>query len=684
MTGSSGTATGSNVGATRESGEPQIAGNPGGQSVWFTWTAPASGTATFDTVGSSFDTLLGVYTGTNVASLSLVAEGDDIDSSTYQSRVTFSATAGTTYEIAVDGWHSTRYNTTSNGAVQLNWSAAAGAPPPPPPPSGPANDLFANAQAVSGSASGSNVGATRESGEPQITGNAGGQSVWYAWTAPSSGTATIDTTGSSFDTLLGVYTGASVSALTLVAENDDIDSSTRQSRVSFAATAGTTYRIAVDGYHSTAQNTTASGSVTVNVALATGSPPPPPPSGTSGDMFAQPIAISGASGAQTASTTGATKEQGEPAHATNAGGHSIWFRWTAPAYGTASFSTAGSGFDTTLAVYTGTAVNALTWVSANDDASSSTSTSALTFIAVAGTTYSIAVDGWGGASGPVKLTWQMGTEAPLVSGDPLLAVAGDVHANCSDSQAQATANALDGLGATAIVADGDLTDNGGTYQLTNCFGSTWNRFGSRLYPVFGNHEFDQASATPTFNFFGSRAGSPGQGWYSFDLGTWHVVVLNSNCSKVGGCTTSSPQVTWLKQDLAAHPAQCTLAFWHHPLFTSVPEPNGNDQSPSTLWQTLYNAGADVVVNAHSRSYERFAPQTASGALDTAHGIREFITGTGGGALDGTRSSAAANSEAWNGTVFGVLALTLHPGSYDWRFVAAGGGSYADSGHASCH
>jgi hypothetical protein len=141
----------------------------------------------------------------------------------------------------------------------------------------------------------------------------------------------------------------------------------------------------------------------------------------------------------------------------------------------------------------------------------------------------------------------------------------------------------------------------------------------------------------------------------------------------------------LQQDLAAHPAQCTIAFWHHPLFTSVPEPSGNDASTQPLWQVLYANGADVIVNAHSRSYERFAPQTPTGALDTTNGIREFIVGTGGGSLDGTRSSVAPNSQAWSGTAFGILQLTLHPGSYDWRFVsAAGGASYTDSGSASCH
>ena len=692
LTGQSGTVTGSNVGATRETGEPTIAGNAGGQSVWFSWTAPATGTATVDTVGSSFDTLLGVYTGSSVSALTLVASNDDLSSSTYQSRVTFSAAAGATYRIAVDGYHSNTRNTTASGSVTLNWSESGSAPPPPPPPSGPANDPFAGAQAVSaasGSATGSNQGATRESGEPTIAGNAGGASVWFSWTAPSSGTATVDTTGSAIDTLLGVYTGSAVSALTLVASNDDLSSSVYQSKVTFPVTAGTTYKIAIDGYHSNSSGSTAQGALKLNWSTATSAPPPPPPppppsGGGTGDAFAQALAISGTSGSTTGSTVGATKEAGEPAHATNAGGHSIWFRWTAPQGGTATFSTAGSNFDTTLAVYTGSSVSALTWVSSNDDASSAASTSALTFIPTAGVTYSIAVDGWDGASGSVNLAWSMGTETLPGSGDPVLVAAGDVHANCTTSQAGSTAQAIDATGANAVVADGDLSDTGSYYQMDNCFGSTWGRFGSRLYSVLGNHEYTQANAGPYFSYFGSNAGTAGQGWYSFNLGTWHVVVLNSNCSLVGGCGSGSPQLTWLQQDLAAHPTACTLAFWHHPLFTSVPEPSGNDQTTAPLWDALSSAGADVVVNAHSRSYERFAPQTSAGVADAQHGIREFVTGTGGGELDGSRPSTAPNSEAWQSSSFGVLRLALHAGSYDWSFVNAGSGTYADSGTTACH
>src|SRR5579872_721187 len=259
LSGGSGSVTGSTVGATREQGEPLIVGNAGGASIWFSWTAPAAGSVSVDTVGSSFDTLLGVYTGSSVAGLSLVGANDDIGGGVYQSRVSFTAAVGVTYRFVVDGYHSNANGTTATGSVVLNW-AQSGSPPPPPPPGGPANDLFANAQVLSGgsgSVTGSTVGATREQGEPLIVGNAGGASIWFSWTAPAAGSVSVDTVGSSFDTLLGVYTGSSVAGLSLVGANDDIGGGVYQSRVSFTAAVGVTYRFVVDGYHSNANGTTA-------------------------------------------------------------------------------------------------------------------------------------------------------------------------------------------------------------------------------------------------------------------------------------------------------------------------------------------------------------------------------------------------------------------------------------------
>jgi hypothetical protein len=232
ISGSGGSTSGTTVGMTKEAGEPNHAGNTGGHSIWYAWTAPATGSVTIDTIGSSFDTLLGAYTGTSVSALTLVAANDD--ASGLQSRVIFTASGGTTYRIAVDGYGG------ASGSVTLHWAQGATS-------SGPANDMFAAAQAVTGTATGTTVGATKETGEPNHAGNPGGHSIWFTWTAPAAGQATVSLAGSSFDTLLGVYTGSTVSTLALVAGNDDANG-TLQSQVVFTAAAGATYRIAVDGY----------------------------------------------------------------------------------------------------------------------------------------------------------------------------------------------------------------------------------------------------------------------------------------------------------------------------------------------------------------------------------------------------------------------------------------------------
>ena len=238
ISGTSGSTTGTSVNATKETGEANHAGNSGGKSVWWTWSPTGTGSATITTIGSSFDTLLAIYTGTSVASLTAVASNDDISTSTLQSSVTFTATAGQTYQIAVDGYSA------ASGSIALNWTQTVGT-------SGPANNAFSSAIALtsaSGTTSGSNASATKETGEPRHAGNGGGASVWWKITPTAAGHVTVNTAGSSFDTLLAVYTGASVSQLTTVASSDDTGA-TLQSAVSFTATAGTTYYVAVDGYN---------------------------------------------------------------------------------------------------------------------------------------------------------------------------------------------------------------------------------------------------------------------------------------------------------------------------------------------------------------------------------------------------------------------------------------------------
>ncbi|HEV3410129.1 MAG TPA: right-handed parallel beta-helix repeat-containing protein, partial [Chthoniobacterales bacterium] len=234
ISGQNGMTAGSNVAASKEAGEPNHAGNAGGASVWFRWVAPINANATFFTAGSSFDTLLGVYTGASVNALTLIAQNDNVSGSDPTSRTTFSAIAGTTYYIAVDGAN------LSQGNIHLSWSLII--PPP--------NDNFASAQVISGdsgSVSGDNSLASKEPGEPNHAGNAGGHSLWYSWTAPSSGSVTFRTNGSSFDTIMGVYTGNAVNSLTLIQADDDSGGG-RASLVTFNASAGIVYKIAVDGF----------------------------------------------------------------------------------------------------------------------------------------------------------------------------------------------------------------------------------------------------------------------------------------------------------------------------------------------------------------------------------------------------------------------------------------------------
>lgn len=274
---------------------------------------------------------------------------------------------------------------------RLNLAKALGATNNPTPVR-PVNDNFASGTSLTGSSwtsAGSNINGTSESGEPSHASQAPAKSVWYLWTAPSSGSVTVGTAGSAFDTVLAVYTGSSVGALTPVAANDNRTTGVTDSQVTFQAVAGTVYRIAVDGKSGAAGNLTITGSLS---------------GGTVGnDAFASAIVCSGPSFTMTGSNVGATKEAGEPSHAGRAGGKSIWYSWVAPASGKLTVVTTGSNFDTLLGVYTGSAVNALRAVASNDDVSTTDRTSKVTFSATAGTKYWIAVDGYGAASGSVRL-----------------------------------------------------------------------------------------------------------------------------------------------------------------------------------------------------------------------------------------------------------------------------------------
>ncbi|MGH9617268.1 MAG: metallophosphoesterase family protein [Acidobacteriaceae bacterium] len=264
----------------------------------------------------------------------------------------------------------------------------------------------------------------------------------------------------------------------------------------------------------------------------------------------------------------------------------------------------------------------------------------------------------------------------------VLVGAGDI-AGCSNlSGARATAKLLASTPGT-VFADGDLVyPNGNLAEFKTCYGPTWGRFKRRTHPALGNHEYQTKNAAGYFDYFGGAAGPKGEGYYSYDLGPWHIIVLNTNCSDVtGGCGVGSPQEEWLRKDLLSHNRPCKLAYFHQPLFSSSEV--GNDEEVKPFWQDLYHAGVEIVVNGHAHDYERFAPQNPEGIVDQSHGIREIIVGTGG--KDHAHFvHIDPNSVVRNNDTFGVLKLTLYPGRYSWRFIPVAGSSFTDSGSGTCH
>jgi len=257
--------------------------------------------------------------------------------------------------------------------------------------------------------------------------------------------------------------------------------------------------------------------------------------------------------------------------------------------------------------------------------------------------------------------------------------AGDIG-DCSRKGDAATARLLEGVPGTVFAA-GDLAyETGSAKQFADCYAPTWGRVLDRTIAVPGNHDWLTQDLGGYLGYLGSHGARDGHTWYSTDLGSWHVVMLDSECHKIGGCGTDSAEGRWLQADLAASKAACTLAIWHKPRWSSGEHGNEDDVAP--FWQILHDAGADVVVNGHDHDYERFAPQDGAGHEDRARGIREFVVGTGGAALrDFGRT--AANSEFRLAGVYGVLELTLKSGSYDWRYLPASG-DVTDAGSGPCH
>lgn len=302
-------------------------------------------------------------------------------------------------------------------------------------------------------------------------------------------------------------------------------------------------------------------------------------------------------------------------------------------------------------------------------------------------------------------------EVVLAASDPVIAAAGDIAcdpansnffggngnpANLGACRQKYTSDLLVNAGLAAVLPLGDIQYYCGGYQaFLQSYDLSWGRVKSISHPVVGNHEYiktadpsgastgcdnTNANAAGYFNYFGAAAGVQGQGYYSYDIGAWHLIALNSNCGDAGGCSPSSPQGQWLEADLTAHSNFCTLAYWHIPLFSSGGRAETNSRD---LFQILYNHNADLILNGHDHIYERFAPQAPNGVFDNVRGMREFIVGSGG-ANHTSLATIAANSELRNVDTFGVLKLTLHATSYDWQFVPQAGQTFTDSGTGVCH
>lgn len=271
---------------------------------------------------------------------------------------------------------------------------------------------------------------------------------------------------------------------------------------------------------------------------------------------------------------------------------------------------------------------------------------------------------------------------PLVMQDypAVLVGAGDIG-SCVSSGDEATAKLLDRIAGTVFTVGDNAYDFGTPSEFANCYQTAWGRHAARTRPAPGNHDYYTSNATAYFGYFGVAAGNPTTGYYSYDLGHWHLVVINSNCLLISGCQSGSPQEQWLRSDLAAHPALCTLAYWHHPRFSSGLHGDSLEMQP--LWQALYDYHAEVVLSGHDHDYERFAPQDPTGAPDAAQGLREFVVGTGGRSQY-VWQTVKPNSEVRNNTAFGVLKLFLYATGYRWEFVPEAGQTFTDVGSADCH
>lgn len=262
---------------------------------------------------------------------------------------------------------------------------------------------------------------------------------------------------------------------------------------------------------------------------------------------------------------------------------------------------------------------------------------------------------------------------------PVLVGAGDVADCVNISGAQATAALLDSIPGTVFTLGDNGYPDGSDLNYSHCYDITWGRHRYRTLPTIGNHEYNMPDGVDYYNYYGLNTGAPMQAWHSYNLATWHIIVLDSDCNQID-CSSTSPEYTWLQSDLASNKQACTMAMWHHPLFVSSVA--GTKTWTQPFWQLLYNAKADLILGAHVHIYERFAPQNPNGQADP-NGIVEIVVGTGGQSHGGF-DSILPNSLVRNDNTFGVLELTLQANSYAFQFIPQAGASFTDSGTYTCH
>jgi PKD repeat protein len=273
----------------------------------------------------------------------------------------------------------------------------------------------------------------------------------------------------------------------------------------------------------------------------------------------------------------------------------------------------------------------------------------------------------------------------LTATAPVILAAGDIG-DCTRSSDDATGALLDNLAGIVMPLGDNAYLSGTPTEYSDCYGPAWGRQKARTRPVAGNHDYYTTDAAGYFGYFGASAGDPAKGYYSFTLGNWFVIVLNTGTEHPADYAAGSAQETWLRNELATHSQQCVLAMWHHPRFSTVAERPAIRPEVKSLWDALYQYGADLVLNGHDHAYQRYAPQTSDGVADASFGIRQIAVGTGGG--EGLYAfmpiPPGANLEVRNNDTYGVLKVTLRAAGYDWQFIPASGGAFTDSGSGTCH